>query len=311
MCTHVRQMQILVMVGAACGIAGTSAANPGQQTKFGQYPQPQMGYNRPSDMDWRLSTTPSPTVPPPLPGWAVADDFPNLRPDTPINTVRWWGSYFQPAFEPQPNAAGGWAPVIEDGWTVSFFRDIPAPVGGGFSRPGSLLATYIAGPGAVRYAPTGQVGWDQHRVWEYSLNLKEACLDHFVPEFIDPLGQFVQRSFEQVYWISIAAENGANVIVDPSGNWHVEHNNDPTITPHFWGWHTSPENFLDLPTGSPLIMVMPPGSSDNQWVYGPWEPILPDHMGVGQAFELLVIPSPAAISLFGIPLLMGAARRRR
>ena len=289
--------------------ARIASANPGEVSKFAQYPQPNMGYNRPSDMDWRLSTTQDPLIPPPLPGWAVADDFPNIYPDQPINTVRWWGSYAAPAFEPQPDATGGFAPVIEDGWTVSFFRDIPAPAGG-FSRPGSLLATYIAGANAVSYLPTSQVGWDQHRVWEYRLNLKEACLDHFVPEFIDSHGQFVQRSFEQVYWISIAAENGATIFVGPDGNWQPIHNEDPPITNHFWGWHTSPENFLDLPTDSPLIMVMPPGSLGSEWVYGPWQPIQPDHMGVGQAFELL-IPSPASLALFGVAGVVVVRRKRK
>lgn len=300
----------VLLGGSVVFSAGIAAANPGDISKFAQYPQPNMGYNRASDMDWRLSTTPDPAIPPVLPGWVVADDFPNLQPEQAINTVRWWGSYFAPAFEPQPDPVGGWRPVVEDGWTVSFFRDIPAGPIGGFSRPGPLLATYIAGVDAVSYAPTNQVGWDQHRVWEYRLNLKEACLDHYDPLFVDSHGQFIQRGFEDVYWISIAAENGATIVVGPDGGWQAIHNQDQPITSHFWGWHTSPENFLDLPTDSPLIMAMLPGTTETEWIYGPWQPIQPDHMGVGQAFELFV-PSPAAIVLFIGAGSLVAVRRRR
>ena len=92
------------------------------------------------------------------------------------------------------------------------------------------------------------IGWDMHEVWCYEVDLKDMCLAHWTPGEAEP-GQFIQRSTpNDIYWLSIAAENGHDIIPGSNPfNWQSVPNNDPVIPEHFWGWHSSPENFMDLP----------------------------------------------------------------
>lgn len=282
---------------ALCCAGAALAEGPGAELKFGQSPAPNMGYNRGSDFDARFPTAPV--------GWAVADDFPNLRPHVGVRTVRWWGSYFHPGTEPVPDPShpGAFVPVVEEGFSLTFFRDVPAGTGTPFSQPGLDLATYVAPAGVVRITPTTLIGWDQHPVWQYEVDLKNTCLDHPRGPEARPT-EFVQLT-DPVYWLSISAFNGATVVPpDAAGRWSFLPNDDPVLTTHFWGWHTSPENFLDLPT---MGMVTMP--TVDFWQFGPWQPIQPDHMGVGQAFELL-IPSPGAWALLATAVILNSRRRR-
>ncbi|MGD9693550.1 MAG: hypothetical protein AB7G17_06990 [Phycisphaerales bacterium] len=287
----------LLLAGSAWG------SLPGTIRKYAQLPQHMTGENIASDVDWRLvmqSTAPI------QPNWTIADDFPSQG--LPIHTVRWWGSYFpsatggpgnEPIFNP---STGRWEAVVEEGFALSFFRDIPGGTPGGapFSRPGELLGSYIAPDMNVTITPTTLVGWDGHRVWEYSVDLKNTHLDHGNAAYATA-GWFQQIPGE-VYWLSIVAENGHEVV---PGTWQFVNNGDPIPTEHFWGWHTSPDSFLDVATMGNLIM---PGSA---WEYINWQPIMPQHGLHDMAFELLTIPTPGAGALLALAGLAALRRRGR
>ena len=50
----------------------------------------------------------------------------------------------------------------------------------------------------------------------------------------------------------------------------------------------------------------------NQWQYGGWNPIQPQHYLFDMAFQLKTIPEPASFALFAIALVaMSGWRRRR
>ncbi len=278
-------------------------ATTGTIRKYAQMPQHMVGENIASDVDWRLVMQ-NPTFPA-QPNWTIADDFPSQG--LPIHTVRWWGSYFpdatglpsnEPIFNP---STGRFEAVVEEGFVVSFFRDIPAGTPGGppFSRPGELLGTWLAPDMVVDITPTPLVGWDGHRVWEYSLDLKLAHLEHANAAYSTP-GWF-QQIPNEIYWLSIVAENGHEVV---PGTWTFTNNGDPIAPDHFWGWHTSPDSFLDVATMGNLLM---PGT---EWQYVNWQPIMPQHGPHDMAFELLTIPTPGAAALLGLAGLAALRRRR-
>lgn len=305
-CTLKPRAPALAVVAVA-GLSAVALANPGDLVKFSQPLVPMTGTPNPmwigadhgSDLDWRFLMQPGPQA------WVVADDFPSI-PGTPITGVRWYGSYFDPMFLPQPDPVGGLA-TFEDGWVISFHRDMQPVVGGPpFSQPTSLVGTYVASPDVVQYRNTGIVGWDGHLVWEYTVAIKDMCIAHGTPGEAEP-GRFTQRQTDNnIYWISIAAENGHDII--PGGtpdNWTSVPNADPILTSqHFWGWHSSPVNFMDRPVMGGLTMP-----TTTQWLYGPWEPIIDQHGGVGMAFELY-IPSPGVGALAATGALMLLRRRR-
>jgi len=267
------------------------------------------GEDIPSDVDWHKIME-SPTIPP---NWVIADDFRDEF-NTPVLTVRWWGSYVGPTFG--PGATGPmpiFGPGSEDGYLISFFSDIPAGTGGvPFSRPGELLGSYAISFDKVWVEPTTYIGWDQHPIWEYKANLMDAHLDH-ASDLAGPMG-FHQKAGE-VYWISIVAEVGhkLSLVEDATGNvqW-VEEPTGKMAMPnpeneegHYWGWHTSPEHFNDVATMGMLFM---PG---NEWQYIGWQPIQPRHELFDMAFELYTIPEPASIVLCGVALWLCGAYRRR
>lgn len=304
-----RKLLALSGCGVLFACAGAALGNPGDQIKFTQPlglmqpptggPPMWVGANHGSDFDWRFLPNPND----PTPRWVVADDFPSI-PQVTITGIRWYGSYFNPAFAPQPGPAG--LQTTEDGWVFSFHRDVqPIPGGPNFSQPSTLVGTYVASHDVVTYSNTGIVGWDGHEVWCYEVAFKDLCLAHGTPGEAEP-GRFIQRQTpNNIYWLSIAAENGADIISAGSPtNWEAIPNNDSPITAgHFWGWHASPENFMDLPVMGNVFMP-----TSQVWEYGPWAPVTDDHMGVGMAFTLL-IPSPGSAGL--VLLGAGVALRRR
>lgn len=267
------------------------------------------GENIWSDFDWKKVMEPqSPTQPIP-PNWIIADDFRDPF-DTPVLTVRWWGSYDNETFHQDP-ASGEITPISgpgsEDGYAISFFRDIPADPEGGvpFSRPGELLGTYVLPFEKVWVEPTDHIGWDEHEIFEYKANLMDAHLDH-PSDLADPMG-FNQRPGE-IYWISIAAFVGHKpvLVTDPDGTtrWEVEDTNKFGDL-HYWGWHTSPVQFNDVATMGHLFMP------ENQWIYDQWMPIQPDHHLFDMAFELYTIPEPASALMLAIGIVAALGVRRR
>jgi hypothetical protein len=262
-------------------VATPAMADQGDITKWLQSPANMMGENIGSDVDWRDIMQPIPTAP----NWVVADDF---RSDgRPIYTVRWWGSYFDPANQPECSSPTDCLPpFIEDGFILSFFSDQPVePPDNPFSRPKDLLGSYIAPIEAVRITPTGLIGWDQHPIWQYEVNLQDTHLDHPSP-IADPI-KFNEQAGE-IYWLSIAAQNGHDILPD----WSFLDNGDPVEPEHFWGWHTSPDSFGDVATMGSLIMP------NTDWVYQDWDLIEPLHTDNNMAFELLTTPEPSSTLSF-------------
>ncbi|MEX2308513.1 MAG: dockerin type I repeat-containing protein [Pirellulales bacterium] len=254
----------------------------GRVPKWSQLPVNMTGENIPSDVDWRdiMLSPPLQTAP----NWTLADDF--ISDGRPINAVRWWGSYFDPAHEPTYVGNAKYFPVVEDGFAISFFTDIPANQNpaGPFSQPGELLGSYFAPETVVRILPTDQIGWDGHRVWEYEVSLDATHGDHLIPGVTTP--NAFNETAGQIYWVSITAENGHDV--DPN-TWQPLPNNDPMELQHYWGWHTSPDVFNDVAVMGDLQM---PGMN---WVYENWMPIQPAHGQFDLAFELLTGPAVFAL----------------
>ncbi len=272
------------------------------------------GEDIPSDVDWHKIME-SPTIPP---NWTIADDFKDPF-STPVLTVRWWGSYVGPTFQQVAGAEPVpiFGPGSEDGYLISFFKDVPAsdPSGGGtpFSHPGELLGSYVLPLEKVWVEPTSYVGWDQHPIFEYKANLMDAHLDH-PSDLAGPMG-FNQRPGE-VYWISIVAEvghtlamvtdpttGGQDWVAVPTGKTAMPNQENPEG--HYWGWHTSPIHFNDVATMGHLAM---PG---NQWEYLGWQPIQPQHGLNDMAFELYTVPEPTGGALILIGIVALATSRRR
>ena len=107
--------------------------------------------------------------------------------------MRWWGSYLN-----NHNFSD------EDGYVLSFFTDVQQV--NSFSRPGSLLGSYVAPLGAVSAFNTGFIGWDGHFIYEYKLSLSNACLMHGYTNYAKP-DSFVGYS-NIVYWLAIQSEVG-------------------------------------------------------------------------------------------------------
>ncbi len=273
-----------------------TAPVPPKPTKWSQRPGQLEGENIPSDVDWRVIMQPPSQQDPSVPNWVVADDF---RSDgRPIHGVRWWGSYPDPALEPQQNADGSYTATTEDGFVLSFFKDIPVSPTNPFSTPGTLIGTYTAPIPHIKITPTNLIGWDQHRVWEYEVLLDDTHAEHLVRGLTTP--NQVKEIAGEIYWLSVVAENGHFIDND---TWEARDNGDPPPTAHFWGWHTSPDQFNDVPVMGDLQM---PGTD---WVYDNWDMILTQHGNADMAFELFA-PEPTTItmSLCVLGLLCGCRR---
>jgi hypothetical protein len=277
------------------------------------------GEDIPSDFDWdKVMVPPQPDMEPLPPNWIIADDFRDPF-DTPVLTVRWWGSYVGPTYTGPPTAPQPvpFGPGSEDGYAISFFRDIPPDPAGGvpFSRPGELLGTYVLPFEKVWVEPTPYHGWPDDnlppddprlQIYEYKANLMDAHLDH-PSDLADQMG-FNQRPGE-IYWISIAAFVGHKPVLIPNQDgtvrWEVEETNKFALE-HYWGWHTSPFNHApDIAVMGHLVM---PG---NEWLYGGWNPVQPRHNLPHMAFELFTVPEPASalLLMIGTMAMLGIRRR--
>lgn len=254
-------------------------------TKWRQPPVDQTGENIHSDIDWRLATTANGD------SQAAADDF--ISDGRPITGVRWWGSYFNENDQPQPDPMNqNLVPAVEEGYVISFFEGAPNTPG-----PGRLLGMYAAPAEAVDIQPAGMVGLDEHRVWEYAVDLDQALLEH--ASDIATEEAFLEEAGTE-YWVSIAAEDGQAINPETGETTATD---DPTRVDPWWGWHTTPEavdvdGFNDeAPYAARVLMP------DDEWVYEPWEVVQQMHSdpdGFNNfAFELLTT-DPASIGLDGV-----------
>ena len=250
---------------SCCVFLFTLNASAQLEVKWTQAFEPQTGENIESDIDWREERLTEP--------WVVADDF--TSDGRLITAVRWWGSYFDEEFEPDPE------PVIEEAFVISFFEHGDVP--------GKLLGSYIAPIDVVRIEATNESGWTNENepeefVFEYEVNLNDSHLDH--ESDIAKTDGFHEAEGDS-YWISIAAENGGVLGED----WQFEHNDDEMLEEHFWGWHTWPDRNLNQALMGDLDMA------EETWDYNTWMQFERQHEEVSDmAFELL---TPAPIVLLG------------
>lgn len=255
------------------------------ETKWRQPPLEGRGENIHSDIDWRLATTPNGDR------QAAADDF--ISDGRPITGVRWWGSYFDREDQPRPDPMNqNLVPPVEEGYVISFFESVAGAAG-----PGRLLGTYAAPANAVDIQPTNLVGWDQHPVWQYAVDLDQTLLEH--ASDIAQQDAFLERA-ETEYWISIAAEDGHAIDVETGKT--VDTGDEARLEP-WWGWHTTPQgvthpNFSDAAPFAANVLM-----NDDEWVYAPWE-VAPqlhsDPDGFNNfAFELLTVDG-TTIGLDGV-----------
>lgn len=293
-------MRMIVLPLVAAALAVPAAADQGTVSKWLLRPHdpqleptmPNQGFNVPSTVDWRDIMRPGQFTP----NGFVADDF--VSDGRPILTVRWWGSYYDPADEPLtvPDAK-----AVEDAWLISFFEDIPAGLDGTPSLPGPLLGSYVAPNPAVRVTPTDLVGWDGHRVYQYEVNLQDTHLDH-ATDLATPISFDEQAG--DIYWLSIVASDGHEILPD----WSSQDTGDPFRQTPWWGWHTSADEFNDVAVDGLLFM---PGSEWNYEVFRPIDGLEHEDVHVDMAFELLTVPEPAGYGMLLIGLFGVAVCRRR
>ena len=248
-------------------------------SKWDQLPVPELGENLHSDIDWRLAMETQDRV-------AVADDF--ISDGRPITAVRWWGSYFDPENEPKLNDdVAGYQAQVEEGFLLSFFADQQQ------GQPDALLGSYIAPVENVTIKATDMIGWDQHRVWEYEVDLSETLLDH-ASDFATPEGFREEEGVE--YWLSIAAENGHQFDLDTG---EFINNGDEIQQEPFWGWHTTPQLIDGHEDAAPVQsnLFMPGG----EWEYIAWDTVQQAHADPlnNMAFQLLT-PDDSNSGLDGI-----------
>ena len=236
----------------------------------------------------------------------VADDF--ISDGRDIQGVRWWGSYFDPSYEPDVAAP----PNVVDGWMISYhWADInanpntPPDLLAGDGPP-TLLAQYFAPVDAITIRPMGYTDCFGHNVYEYVADLASCCL---LCAELDPRGgnyppgldgAFQERANRR-YWMSIQAVIGTTWSCQPNATGNI-----PPSAGSFWGWHTGRE-----PTAVPLsqasagrIVDFGPQPPDcwnyGGWIHPPWlcpqAPVEP----VNMSFYLYASDCPEDFSGNGI-----------
>jgi len=149
---------------------------------------------------------------------AVADDYRCLG-SMPVTSVHWWGSYVgwdkpEPP-EPFPNS-----------WLIGFWSNVPAGTVADYSYPEELL-WYIR-------VPAGRVQEELVGRDEFPLNPdlpQDTCFQYYVdlqPHEIFWQNEFIDRTKDNIFWISIVAVYPGNIQV-----------------PHIWGWKTRPWHWMD------------------------------------------------------------------
>jgi len=132
-------------------------------------------------------------------GWVIAADDYLCENPLPVTDVHWWGSYWASVQDPQPI----------NGFTISFYSDVPASPTGEFSHPGDLLYTaYVRGNCSETYYGYSQS--DGTNVYQYNTMLPQPF----------------EQDYRTIYWLSIQVDQG----------WEM---------PPYWGWHNSIDHWQD------------------------------------------------------------------
>jgi hypothetical protein len=133
-------------------------------------------------------------------GWYIAADDYMCENPLPVTDVHWWGSYWNPS----PGS-----PQLINGFTISFYSDVPADDAGNFSHPGDLLyEAYVSGNCNETYY--GYSAFDSTNVYQYDTILRKPF----------------EQEYGKIYWLSIVVDQG----------WEM---------PPFWGWHNSYNHWND------------------------------------------------------------------
>jgi hypothetical protein len=256
-------------------------------------------------------------------GEFMADDFADKF-SSPVVHVKWWGSYLN-------RPAATFDPSVRR-FLVSFESDIPAPVGGGFSRPGAPLLNQIVTLDSDNVLTPGSGTFTEKEVWPTSV---DGPIYEYNAEL--HLGKEFRQQPDTVYWLKIVA------LVDAPPNL-------PADQRLIWGWHnrdytkpnplastppavipgeqivgalpTTPNatriwHFQDdavhgvvrvlTPLTDPMSQIMPQVQQD---VLGPTRYVAPydgppliNQFSKDLAFELYTVPEPAGVAF----VLAGAA----
>jgi len=104
----------------------------------------------------------------------MADDF--ISDGRPVSAVRWWGSYLDPLYVPQPEPE---EPYVVDGWLISFHYTEPETTCPPDALTGSdptALGVYFAPTEAVDILGPLHSDCLGHEVYEYNVDLRRCCL---------------------------------------------------------------------------------------------------------------------------------------
>ena len=255
---------------------GTNCATTQCKIVFPKFQQPPTAGREdiPSNINFMTMTT----------DVVVADDF--QSDGRPITCVRWWGSYFDPQF--QPLAFGGLPSPFEiDGWLISFHEPLTA---GGPNPPEPPLGLYFCELPDVDISTTSIPACDGHEVYEYNAELLDCCILHSNPDSRSGWFPTQFEGFEEehcfVYDIDIQAVIGASWERDPGSGMCIPFaSQNMTQGQNVWGWHST-----DIENGfRPALQSTTTMGPMGEWLYEPWIDVQPScsPSPVNMAFELM------------------------
>ncbi len=209
----------------------------------------------------------------------MADDFISNGRD--ILHVRWWGSYFDPRYQP-----GEDYPLHQlDGWLITFHwaddgsvnPNFPPDLIAGDPAP-TALGVYFAPHDAVSI--NGPLGLDclGHEIYEYRVSLDQCCLlcsmkdprNNVPPAFT---GRFQERR-DYRYWLSIQALTGSEWLPPECDRAYTGHlpAYDLYTNGMFWGWHTGREPNMPVSLNQAAFgqIVSFSAYPPDCWDYGNW-----------------------------------------
>jgi len=212
-------------------------------------------------------------------GPVVVDDF--QSDGRPIVGFHWWGSYLTDPTGQEWDTGQGAERLVS--FEISFHQDCPigdATCGNGgpyqYSTPSDGNYFFAIVNAEETFYGTTAAG---ENVYEYWLDLAGIPGPSF-------LGGTWNEVAGEIYWVDFAWNAG-------------QFSTDPAAT--IWGWHESFQHNLDF-----AVTTNPPSPGGNPHL-GPWT--LLD--GKDMAFEVMTVPEPTTLAIFGIGLIaLGFVRRK-
>jgi hypothetical protein len=135
-----------------------------------------------------------------------------------------------------------------------------------------------------------------HQVYDYFVNLDQCCLVHSNPDSRSGWLPGMKEAFYEEkcfdYALDIQAVVGHQYYQDKETGECIESPTGKSATGDFWGWHTggfpcstADEDLGKLPPLSAVQTVVAMGPL-GEWLYGPWDPVVPQCSVPDMAFEL-------------------------